>query len=148
MRFSGKVFPISNPGEFFNSHRPIIAYHLRFREPIAWTYVRDVQNEIIKAYQLHHHKRSPRPLPPTFLTFRFKPVFTYGRDKEQRPSLQDRKMLEGLPEIDGFFAETRMAWSRETGWRFHGPGQVHCWMVADLRHWNVRIIRSKRPCTN
>lgn len=46
-------------------------------------------------------------------------------------------MLEGLPEKDGLCAETRMAWGREVGWRFYGPGQVHCWMVVDLKHWNV-----------
>ena len=46
-------------------------------------------------------------------------------------------MLEGLPGTDGLHAETRMAWGRERGWRYHGPGQVHCWMVADLEDWNV-----------
>ena len=116
--------------------RPVKAFHLPFRDPISWTYARDVQNAIIKAYQEHHHRISRRPLPPTFLTLRLKPVFTYGRSDE-RPSLQERKMLEGLPGWDGYNAETRMAWSREQGWRFHGPAQVHCWMVVDLSDWNV-----------
>ena len=124
------IFPTSH-------YRPLKAYHLRFRGPIDWTLARDTQNAIIKAYQEHHHKIPRRPLPPTFITLRFNPVFTYGRSRDERPSVQDRRMLEGLPEMDGLSAETRMAWSRESGWRFHGPGQLHCWMVADLQDWQV-----------
>ena len=55
----------------------------------------------------------------------------------ERPSQRERMMLEGLPGGDGLVMETRMAWSRERGWRYHGPGQVHFWMVADLDDWNV-----------
>jgi len=54
-----------------------------------------------------------------------------------RPELLDRRMLEGLKEIDGHRPETRMAWGRDHGWFFFGPGQVQCWMVADLTHWHV-----------
>jgi hypothetical protein len=46
-------------------------------------------------------------------------------------------MLEGIPDSDGLVAETRMAWHREAGWQFHGPGQVQCWMVVDLEDWSV-----------
>jgi hypothetical protein len=46
-------------------------------------------------------------------------------------------MLEGLPGADGLVTETRMAWHREAGWQFHGPGQIQCWMVVDLEHWSV-----------
>ena len=121
-------------------NRPIKAHHLRFREPISWTYARDVQNAIIKAYQARHHDTT-KILPPTFMTFRFNPVFTYGRQRDQRPFVWERKMIEGLPGPDGLATETRMAWDRPTGWRFHGPGQVHFWMVADMDHYNVCL-----PC--
>src|SRR5579859_1024902 len=125
---------------FFIQHRPrpLKAYHLRFEDPISWTYARDVQNTVIKAYQAHHHLGlSRKPLPPTFITLRFLPVFTYGR-RDERPTARDRRILEGLPGRDGSVVETRMAWSRESGWQFHGPGQIHCWMVADLMDWRVR----------
>jgi lipoate-protein ligase B len=117
--------------------RPTTAYHLAFREPISWTHARDTQNAIIKGYQNRHHTNDSRALPPTFITLRFNPVFTYGRNKDERPSLQERKLLEGLPDGGGVSAETRMAWSRQSGWRFHGPAQIHCWMVADLRDWEA-----------
>lgn len=119
--------------------RPQNAYHLRFHDPLRWTVARDIQNAIVKAYQAHHHlpKSFRHPLRPIFLTLRLKDVFTYGRRRDQRPSKEDRKLLEGLPGKDGLATETRMAWGRETGWRYHGVGQIHCWMVADLDHWKV-----------
>jgi lipoate-protein ligase B len=127
------------PHRFFVKYhpRPIKAYHLRLPAPVRWTYARDLQNSIIKAYQTHHHNIVRRPLPPTFITLQFKPVFTFGRYAKERPSQRERMMLEGLPGGDGLVTETRMAWSRERGWRYHGPGQVHFWMVADLDDWNV-----------
>ena len=117
--------------------RPFKAYHLRLSTPVSWTYARDLQNSIIKGYQSHHHNPHRRPLPPTFITLRLQPVFTYGRAREERPTQRERRMLEGLPGADGRVAETRMAWHRDRGWQFHGPGQVQCWMVVDLRDWNV-----------
>jgi len=127
------------PSRFFVKYhpRPVSAYHLRLALPVRWTYARDLQNSIIKAYQAHHHNIVRRPLPPTIITLQFKPVFTYGRSPAERPSQRERMMLEGLPGGDGLVTETRMAWSRERGWRYHGPGQVHFWMVADLDDWNV-----------
>ena len=123
---------------------PTLAYHLRCSGPLSWTYARDIQNSIIKAYQNYHHignkRNRRRPLPPTFITLRLHPVFTYGRNRDERPSKQDRKLLEGLPEIHGWNAETRMAWERDSGWRFHGPGQIHFWMVADMKDWNVILL--------
>lgn len=124
---------------FFVGHhpRPIEAYHLRLPNPVTWTYARDLQNAIVKAYQSHHHNIPRHALPPTFITLRFQPVFTYGRQREDWPSKRERKMLEGIPDSDGLVAETRMAWHRATGWQFHGPGQVQCWMVVDLEDWSV-----------
>jgi lipoate-protein ligase B len=115
------------------------AYHLQFKDPISWTYARDVQNSIVQAYQDYHVNpfRPGYALPPTFITLRFKPVFTYGRYRYERPSVGDRKLLEGLPDEDGYAMETRMAWNRQNGWRFHGPGQLWCWMVCDMHDWNV-----------
>ena len=143
MRDSLKRSAKAIPTHFFVKYnpRPVKAYHLRLPHPVTWTYARDVQNAIITAYQEHHHNSSRRPLPPTFISLQFKPVFTYGRQRGERPSLSDRLMLEGLPGPDGLVAETRMAWHRDTGWQYHGPGQVHCWMVADLDDWNVNL-----PC--
>ena len=140
MQIPARLSADSVPNQFFiklPKPRPKKAFHLAFSDPISWTLARDTQNAIVKAYQSHHHSNSRRVLPPTFITLRFNPVFTYGRKKNRRPSIQERKMLEGLPEGNGLCAETRMAWGREYGWRFHGPGQIHCWMVADLRDWNV-----------
>jgi lipoate-protein ligase B len=129
--------PFAVPSPFFiNPHpRPDKAYHLRLGT-VSWTRARDIQNAIVKAYQSHHHSLRRRPLPPTIITLRLRPVFTYGR-KEVRPLQVERKMLEGIPTVEGIVADTRMAWSREQGWRFHGPGQVHCWIVADLLDWSV-----------
>ena len=130
--------PIQN-GFFINSSpRPLKAYHLRIPSPISWTLARDIQNALVKAYQSHHFNVVPRKvLPPTFITLRFRPVFTYGRN-ELPPSELDRKLLGGFPPGPSeFVADTRMAWGRDQGWQFHGPGQIHCWIVADLEHWNV-----------
>jgi len=120
-------------------NRPQEAYHLQFERPISWSYARDVQNAIIKKYQHRHHfpRNTRHVLPPTFMTLRLHPVFTLGRHFSERPSRQDRKLLEGLPQVDGWKAETRMAWERDFGWMFHGPGQIHFWMVADLEDWAV-----------
>lgn len=139
MRNTAPKLAKSIPTRFFVKYypRPLQAYHLRLPSPVQWTYARDVQNTIIKAYQEHHHRLPQRPLPPTFITLQFKPVFTYGREREERPSPRERMMLEGLPGSDGLNTEIRKAWHRERGWRYHGPGQVHFWMVADLVGWNV-----------
>jgi lipoate-protein ligase B len=139
MRYFPRNSAKAIPSHFFVKYnpRPVKAYHLRLSGPVTWTYARDVQNAIIQIYQKHHHNASRRPLPPTFISLQFKPVFTYGRVRHERPSLAERRMLEGLPAPDGLVAETRMAWHRDSGWKYHGPGQVHCWMVADLADWNV-----------
>jgi hypothetical protein len=122
---------------------PRRANHIQFNDPISWAYARDVQDSLIKAYQ-EFHVRPFRPgyaLPPTFVTLRFKPVFTYGRDSYSRPSNKDRDLLEGETGEDGLCAyETKMAWSRQNGWRFHSPGQLWCWMVCDMHHWHVLPI--------
>jgi lipoate-protein ligase B len=142
MRFTLKTCAESAKSRSFypNSVRRLpTAYHLQLNDPISWTYARDVQNAIVKAYQEYHVNpfRPGYALRPTFITLRFKPVFTYGRCRDERPSVADRKLLEGLPDEDGYVMETRMAWNRQNGWRFHGPGQLWCWMVCDMRDWNV-----------
>jgi hypothetical protein len=120
-----------------NPRPPRLAYHLHMSQPIKWVQARNVQNEIIRAYQEYHHRPiTGKVLPPTFFTFRFTPIFTYGR-RDPRPELLDRRILEGLREIEGCQPETRIAWARDHGWFFFGPGQVQCWMVADLTHWHV-----------
>jgi lipoate-protein ligase B len=140
MRIDGKLLTKSLASNFFvkSNLRPWKAYHLPFSDKLlSWTYARDVQNSIIKAYQSHHHTGiNRRPLPPTIITFRFEPVFTYGRS-EVRPSSEDRRRLETYTPMEGVSTDTRMAWDREYGWRYHGPGQVQCWMVADLDGWRV-----------
>ena len=138
---------------FYPNHvrRPPSAYHLQFNDPISWTYARDAQNAIIRAYQ-DHHVAPLRPgyaLRPTFITLHLKPVFTYGRSRYARPSVADRNLLEGLPDEDGYAYETRMAWERQHGWRFHGPGQLWCWMVCDMHDWNVQYVfleQAKASC--
>jgi len=121
--------------------RPFKSYHLRFSNFLSWTYARDVQNALIKAYQSHHHNLNRRPLPPTIITFRFAPVFTYGR-REPRPSQEERAKLEDYGEWEELIPETRMAWGRDRGWRYHGPGQMQCWMVADMDDWKVDFTLS------
>jgi len=118
------------------------AYHLQFHYPLSWSYARDVQNSIIQAYQRNHHKplHPGYALRPTFITLQFKPVFTFGRDRNSRPAIADRRLLEELPGEDGHTYETRMAWERKHGWRFHGPGQLWCWMVCDMSHWHVLLV--------
>src|SRR5580700_9424134 len=72
---------------------PQIAYHLHLAQPIKWTQARSVQNTLIRAYQTYHHRPTyGKILPPTFITFRFTPVFTYGR-KDPRPETLDKRML-------------------------------------------------------
>jgi len=146
MRIDEKLLAKSLASNFFvkSTPRPFKSYHLRFvSKLLSWTYARDVQNAIIKAYQSHHHLGyNRRPLPPTILTFRIEPVFTYGR-REERPSQEDRRKLESYSPWEGVYSDTRMAWDREYGWRYHGPGQMQCWMVADLESWKV-IINQKQ----
>jgi len=143
MRVDEKLFAKSLSSNFFvkSTPRPLNSYHLRFsNKPLSWTHARDIQNAMVKEYQSHHHLgKNARPLPPTFMTFRFEPVFSYGR-KEPRPTQEDRRKLEEYAVWDGVLTDTRMAWSRDYGWRYHGPGQVQCWMVADLDEWKVRVL--------
>ena len=118
---------------------PKKAYHLHFPHPVSWTFIRDVQDAIIKAYLPRYRpdgtrKRRTTVLPPTFLTFRFQPVFTFGRDPEERPTKDIKGLFEKIP---WFAPDVRMAWHRAKGWRFFGPDQGQFWMVAEMGARNV-----------
>src|SRR5262245_57496021 len=103
--------------------RPPKLYHLRLlSNPVSWSNIQGIQNAIVKSYQHHHHKRR-RVLPPTILSFCFQPVFTYGR-KEARPSERDRWFLERYFHTREIVPKIRLARHRDTGWLYHGPGQI------------------------
>src|SRR5271156_5006554 len=113
---------------------PKKAYHLHFPHPVSWTFIRDVQDAIIKAYLPRRRldgtrKRRTRVLPLTFITFRLEPVFTFGQNREERPSESVKQLLQSLP---WFTPEIRMAWDRPKDWRFFGPDQGQFWMVGEM----------------
>ncbi len=107
-----------------------IIKHIHFESPIHYLQASSIQETKVRQFLDHLQNNNDIIEPnPTFYTFEFQPVYTTGRRQAKLMTQEE------INDLKSFGSAEYVSAQRGGQTTFHGPGQLVCYPIINLRHY-------------